>query len=159
MPSKLEKARQFLEEGNRCHQEGEIDAAIEKYKQSIQLHPTADAHTFLGWMYSFKGNLEASIEQCRIAIELDPKFGNPYNDIGVYLMQLDRFDEAEPWFRRAMQAERYEPRQFPHLNMGRIHLARKEFGKALDEFRRALQHAPGDTVAVAAFRDLVSRLN
>ena len=159
MPSKLEEARQLLEEGNRCHQKGDIDAAIEKYKKSIQLHPTADAHTFLGWMYSFQGNLEASIEQCRIAIELDPEFGNPYNDIGVYLMQLDRLDEAEPWLRRAMQAERYEPRQFPHLNMGRIHLARKQYGKALGEFRRALQHAPDDIVAVTAFRDLVSKLN
>ena len=74
-------------------------------------------------------------------------------------MQLDRLDEAEPWFLRAMKAQRYEPRQFPHLNLGRIYLARKEYGKALDEFRRALHHAPQDEVAVAAFRDLVGKLN
>ncbi len=159
MVSKPEEARLLLEEGNRCHQDGDIDAAIENYKKSIELDPTADAHTFLGWMYSFQGRLEESIEQCHIAIELDPEFGNPYNDIGVYLMQLDRLDEAEPWFRRAMKAQRYEPRQFPHLNLGRIYLARKEYGKALDEFRRALHHAPEDAVAVAAFRDLVGKLN
>ena len=159
MVSKPEEARLLLEEGNRCHQEGDIDAAIESYKKSIALNPTADAHTFLGWMYSFQGRLEESIEECHIAIELDPEFGNPYNDIGVYLMQLDRLDEAEPWFLRAMKAQRYEPRQFPHLNLGRIYLARKEYGKALGEFRRALQHAPKDPVAVAAFRDLVGKLN
>ena len=159
MRLKDKEARWLLEEGNRCHQDGDIDGAIESYRKSIELNPTADAHTYLGWMYSFQGRLEDSIEQCRIAIELDPDFGNPYNDIGVYLMQLERLDEAEPWFRQAVQAPRYEPRQFPHLNLGRIHLARKEYGKALDEFRRALHHAPDDPTAVAAFRDLVGRLN
>ncbi len=74
-------------------------------------------------------------------------------------MQQNRLDEAEPWLRRAMQAGRYEPRQFPHLNMGRIHLARKEYGKALEEFRRALRRAPEDRTAAAAFRDLVGKLN
>ena len=159
MSSKLDEAHRLLEEGNRCHREGDIDAAIENYKKSIELDPSADAHTYLGWMYSFQGHVEEAIEHCRTAIELDPDFGNPYNDIGVYLMQKGRIDEAEPWFRRAMEARRYEPRQFPHLNMGHIHVARKEYGKALNEFRRALHYAPHDPIATAAFQDLVGKLN
>ena len=159
MSSKQDEALRLLEEGNRCHRDGDIDAAIENYKKSIELHATADAHTYLGWMYSFQGNIEEAIEHCKTAIELDPNFGNPYNDIGVYLMQQGQMDEAESWLKKAMVAQRYEPRQFPHLNMGRIHLARKEYGKALDEFRRALRHAPNDPVAIAAFQDLVGKLN
>ncbi len=115
-----EEALRYLEKGNESHREGEIEGAIENYKKSIELHPTADAHTFLGWMYSFQGLLEAAIEECKTAISIDPDFGNPYNDIGVYLMQQGRIDEAEPWFRKALQARRYEPRHFPHLNLGRI---------------------------------------
>ena len=49
--------------------------------------PTAEAHTFLGWAYSFLGDYESAITECRNAIELDPDFGNPYNDIGAYLIQ------------------------------------------------------------------------
>ena len=45
--------------------------------------------------------LDDAIAQCEIAIELDPEFGNPYNDIGVYLMQQQRLDEAIPWLERA----------------------------------------------------------
>lgn len=157
--SEQELALHYLEEGNRCHREGDIHGAIENYQKSIELYPTAEAHTYLGWMYSFQDRIEEAIEQCRVAIELDPEFGNPYNDIGVYLMQQGKIDEAEPWLRKAMTAKRYEPRHFPHLNMGRIHLARKEYGKALEEFRKALHHAPGDPTAGAAFRDLVGRLN
>ena len=159
MLSKQEEALRLLEEGNRRHREGDIEGAIEHYTKSVETHPTADAHTYLGWMYSFGGDLEKAIQHCKIAIELDPDFGNPYNDIGVYLMQKGQMDEAEPWLHKAMAARRYEPRQFPHLNMGRIHLARKEYGKALEEFRRALGHAPNDPVATSAFRDLVGKLN
>ena len=154
-----EEALRYLEKGNESHRQGDIEGAVENYRKSIQLHPTAEAHTFLGWMYSFQGRIEAAIQECKTAIAVDPDFGNPYNDIGVYLMQQGRMDEAEPWFRQAIQAVRYEPRHFPHLNLGRIHLARREFGKALAEFRKAAERAPEDPVAVAAFRDLVSKLN
>src|SRR5881628_1104671 len=51
----------------------------------------------LGWTLSFQGRLEEATEECLRAIEIDPEFGNPYNDIGVYLMQRDRLDEAIPW--------------------------------------------------------------
>lgn len=159
MSSKNEQALDLLEKGNQCHREGDVEGAIANYLKSIELFPTAEAHTFLGWMYSFQGKLDEAVKQCHIAIELDPEFGNPYNDIGVYLMQQTRLDEAEPWLRKAMQAKRYEPRHFPHLNLGRIYLARKEYGKALGEFRRAVEYAPNDPTAVAAFRDLVGKLN
>lgn len=156
---KKEEALRLLEEGERRHRDGDVDGAIESYRQSIELHPTAEAHTFLGWMYSFQDRLDEAIEQCKIAIEVDPTFGNPYNDIGVYLMQRGELDEAEEWLRRATMAERYEPRHFPHLNLGRIHLSRHEYTKAIEEFRQALEWAPHDKTTLTLFRRLAARLN
>src|SRR5207253_3118147 len=66
---------------------GDLEGAIETYRRSIAMCPTAEAHTFLGWTYSFQGRLEEATAECLRAIEVDPDFGNPYNDIGVYLMQ------------------------------------------------------------------------
>lgn len=157
--TRKEEALRLLEEGERRHREGDIDGAIESYRQSIELHPTAEAHTFLGWMYSFQDRLDEAIEQCRIAITVDPTFGNPYNDIGVYLMQRGELDEAETWLRRATMAERYEPRHFPHLNLGRIHLTRHDYSQALAEFRKALEWAPHDKTTLTLFRRLLARLN
>ncbi len=162
MPShqaRKDEALRLLEAGNRCHQEEDIEGAIENYRRSIDLYPTAEGHTFLGWMYSFQGRLDAAIAECRRAIEVDPEFGNPYNDIGAYLIQQGRLDEAVPWLERAMTAERYEPRHFPHVNLGRIHLLRREYGKALGEFRQALRLVPGDPAAAHLFRELVGKLN
>ena len=40
--------------------------------------------------------------ECLRAIEIDPHFGNPYNDIGDYLMQQGKLEEAIPWLRRSL---------------------------------------------------------
>jgi Tfp pilus assembly protein PilF len=137
----------------------QYEQAISLYKQSIEVYPTAEAHTFLGWTYSFQERLDEAIEECHRAIEVDPEFGNPYNDIGVYLMQEGRFEEALPWLQKAKQAPRYEPRHFPYLNSGRIYMARGEWLKALEEFEQAVKIMPDDRGARQALAELRGRLN
>ena len=139
-----ERALELIEQAMKHQMAREFDDAIRLYKESIAVYPTADAHTYLGWAYSFLGRLNEAIAQCEIAIQLDPEFGNPYNDIGVYLMQQERFDDAIPWLERAESAKRYEPRHFPHINLGRIYLTKGMLQKALEEFNDALKINPDD---------------
>ena len=136
----------------------DFDEAIRLYKESIAIYPTADAHTYLGWAYSFKGRLNEAIAQCEIAIQLDPEFGNPYNDIGVYLMQQQRLDDAIPWLERAKAATRYEPRHFPYINLGRIYLTKGMIQKALDEFAGALSINPADDELRQLIEELKNKL-
>ena len=120
-----------------------LDRAIEHYQRSGAVHPTAEAHTFLGWSLSFQGRLEGATIECLRAIEIDPDFGNPYNDIGVYLMQQGKLDEAIIWLGKAKQARRYEPRQFPFMSLGRVYLKQGRWGDALREFEGAVQAGSG----------------
>ena len=143
----------------RFQMEGELDAAIEHYQRSVALHPTAEAHTFLGWSLSAQGRLEEATAECLRAIEIDPDFGNPYNDIGVYLMQQGRLDEAIPWLEQAKQASRYEPRQFPFMNLGRVYLKQGRWWDALRELEGAVQAAPGDVHAAKMLHQLRGQLN
>ena len=94
---RLEKAAALFQNAFEAQMSGELDTAVELYKQSIELYPTAEAHTFLGWTYSFQGSLDGAIAECKKAILVDPDFGNPYNDIGAYLIELGQLDEAIPW--------------------------------------------------------------
>jgi len=153
------RAEELWQEGCRLQMAGELDQAIAAYKRSIEAHPTAEAHTYLGWTYSFQGKIDEAMAECRRAIEIDPEFGNPYNDIGVYLMQRDRLDDAIPWLERAKLAKRYEPRQFPYMNLGRIHLRRGRWWDALREFEGAVRAAPTDAEARKALHTLRGRLN
>jgi tetratricopeptide (TPR) repeat protein len=143
----------------RYQMEGELDRAIEHYQRSVAVHPTAEAHTFLGWSLSFQGRLEEATAECLRAIEIDPDFGNPYNDIGVYLMQQGKLDEAIPWLGKAKQARRYEPRQFPFMNLGRVYLKQGRWWDALREFEGAVQAAPGDVHAAKTLHQLRGQLN
>lgn len=139
------RALELIERAMHLQMSGELDESIRLYRESISVCPTADAHTYLGWAYSFQGRIDDAIAECEIAIKLDPEFGNPYNDIGVYLMQQEKFDEAIPWLERAKTAKRYEPRHFPYLNLGRVYAAKGMMIKAQEEFREALRLHPDDS--------------
>ncbi len=126
---------------------GELDEALRLYRESIEIEPTAEAHTFLGWTYSFKGDLERAIEECKTAIRVDPDFGNPYNDIGAYLIELGRLDEAIPWLQKAMNAPRYASPQFPHMNLGRVYEKKGLHQEAAQEYEAATAIEPGYEIA------------
>ncbi len=158
-PAGLEQAEFFFQEGYRHQMSGDLDAAVESYRRSIELYPTAEAHTFLGWAYSFQGKIDEAIRECEVAIQIDPDFGNPYNDIGVYLMEKREYEAAIPWLVKAMQAKRYEPRHYPHINMARVCAKKGKIDEAIAELRKALQFDPNHLGARRELHRLIGMLN
>ena len=142
--------------GYLLHLNGQYARAIEYFRASIAAHPTAEAHTYLGWSLSHLGRLEEAIAECEIAIRLDPDFGNPYNDIGVYLLDLGRPAEAVPWLEKAITAKRYCCYQFPHFNLGRVLLEQGKIEEAKRSFEQALEHDP-DYLPALQILELIRR--
>jgi Tfp pilus assembly protein PilF len=160
MPSNREaQAREKFQEAYQAQMEGDFDRAVELYRGSLALHATAEAHTFLGWTFHFQGKIEEAIAECKRAIEVDPEFGNPYNDIGAYLIDLQRYDEAIPWLAQAMVAKRYEPRHFPYFNLGRVYLAKGMINRARELFKQSLEIEPRYTLARQAIESIRRMLN
>ena len=133
-----ERALRIFQEAYQHQMNKELEGAVELYKRSIEIFPTAEAYTFLGWTYSWMGRIDDAIAECHKAIEVDPTFGNPYNDIGSYLMTKGKVDEAIPWLERALQAPRYESYCYPHMNLGRAYESKRDWLRAKDEYRKAL---------------------
>ena len=160
--AEAEKKRQALrlfQEAYEAQMRDDLDAAADLYKESIATYPTAEAHTFLGWTYSFMGLRDEAIAECYSAIAVDPDFGNPYNDIGAYLIEAGNYHSAIEWLERAKQAVRYEPRFYPHFNLGRLHQAQGRYFAALDEYKAAIDLNPQYKLAIKAFRNLQGKLN
>ncbi|MCC6277932.1 MAG: tetratricopeptide repeat protein [Oligoflexia bacterium] len=132
----------MVEDGKHLISVGDLDGAVDAFQRAIELHPIADAYSYMGWVLSLKGQTDQAILLCKTAIELDPDFGNPYNDIGSYLIQKNQLEDAIPWLQKAKNARRYEPRHFPHINLGRIYSAQGRISDAISEFRQALTYAP-----------------
>jgi len=152
------RARRLLEEGHEHISRGRIDDARETFKKSAEAAPTPEALTYWAWMMSFEGDLNQCIEICKQAIHLDPEFGNPYNDIGSYLIRLGRLDEAIPWLEKAKIVKRYEPRHFPCINLGRIYVSQGLLEKAAQEFRLALELSPGNSEILRVLQEIEHQL-
>lgn len=137
----------------------DYETAIELYKESIEVYPTAEAYTFLGWTYSFQERFDDAIEECLAAISVDPTFGNPYNDIGSYLIAKGDLWGCVKWFKSAMKSERYEARAFPYFNLARVYEQRGRWTEAAKNYELALKEQPDYSSAVIALRRLQTRLN
>jgi tetratricopeptide (TPR) repeat protein len=134
-----EQAMILFDRAFRHQMKGELADAIVLYERSLTTWPTAEAHTYLGWTYSMLNRYDEAIDSCKKAIEVDPSFGNPYNDIGAYLIELKQWEEALPWLNKATTAQRYDSPQFPYLNLGRVHEHLGRYGTALTFYDRALE--------------------
>ncbi len=153
------RALEYFREAYRHQMNGDLEEAVELYRKSIEIFPTAEAHTFLGWTYSFRGDYDAAIAECHRAVELDPEFGNPYNDIGAYLIEKQQLDEAIPWLEKATRARRYESPWFPHLNLGRAWELKHKYDCALRAYQKALELNPDYALAKAAIKRLKAQFN
>ena len=154
-----EKAAELFQDAYRAQMKGDFVNASRLYQESIQIYPTAEAHTFLGWVYSSVHRYEDAIQECKTAIAVDPDFGNPYNDVGSYLMKLGKLDEAIPWLEQAKIAKRYGARQYPHMNLGRLYLSKGDQLSAIREFGKAVEIEPRYLPARFAFAALSAQLN
>jgi tetratricopeptide (TPR) repeat protein len=147
---KRQEAMELVGKAYQHHMRGEIDRAIELYTRSLDLCVTPEAFTYRGWARSYHKDFDSAIEDCHRAIDLDPEFGAPYNDIGAYYLEMEQYEDAIPWLHMALKAKRYESYCYPHFNLGRAFEAMGRLDQALEHFQSALRENPGYALAAKA---------
>jgi tetratricopeptide (TPR) repeat protein len=152
-------ARELFQEAYQAQLAHDYEQAIDLYQRSIATYPTAEAHTFLGWVYSFQERYDEAIAQCLEAIRVDETLGNPYNDIGSYLLSKGDAYGCVRWFKRALLAPRYDSYCFPHFNLGRVYEMRHRDLEAARHYGLALEEQPGFKQAVVGLRRMQGKLN
>jgi tetratricopeptide (TPR) repeat protein len=154
-----QQAVESFYQANRLQRQGDWAGAIRAFRHSIHLYPTPEAYTHLGWVYSLLHLYDDAISACRQALELDPGFGNPANDIGAYLIELNRHREALPWLEQALAAPRFEGRAQAYVNRGRVYEALGDWLTAAENYQTALDLAADNQPARKALHNIRSRLN
>ncbi len=152
-------ALEYFEKAYRLHISGKIKEAIKAYRKSLSYYPTAKTHAHLGWALSLEKRYEEAIEECKIAIELDPDYGNPYNDIGTYLIALNKFDEAIYWFQKALDAKEYSTLYIPLYHLGKIYEMKGFYFTALKYYSDSMEQNSEFEPAKTAYYKLVAMMN
>ncbi len=60
--SRHELAMDLFQQAYVLQMQGDLEIAVQLYRKSIELYPTAEAYTFLGWTYSFQGRIDEAKE-------------------------------------------------------------------------------------------------
>ncbi|TNF29537.1 MAG: tetratricopeptide repeat protein [Deltaproteobacteria bacterium] len=136
------KYESLIHEGHENVFKKDLDKAMESFTKALNYKETAEVLTLLAWVHSMGQNYEKAKSLCLKAIQKDPDYGPPYNDLGTYLLSQGEIDESLKWFSLAKKAVNYQNREYPYINSGRAWMSKKNFEKALDEFSKALTLAP-----------------
>lgn len=155
----LSLAKSLFEQAFEAQKQGNFHEALTLYRRSVESRPSAEGYTYMGWTYSFLGDYERAISCCMKAIEVDPDLGNSYNDIGAYLIELGRYEEALPWLKKAVRASRYECAHYPWYNMGKVFEKLGRLVQARDAYARALDRYRGYPLAINSLMRVISLLN
>jgi len=143
----IEEAAEFLKAGKALVAKAKYKDAKKEFQTSVEIMPCAENLTLLAWMLSMEGKIEEALALCFQAIELDPNYGNAYNDIGSYLVELERVDEGIPYFEKAKLTTNYETPAFPYMNLARLYLREENFEKACIEYKGLIHVDPNNTEA------------
>ncbi len=105
----LETPNAPLNQGILYAQQGEFRRARRSLHKSLDVHPTAIAHTALGQVYAREGNLTASLTALESALELDAQHTMALHQMGATLLKLGRPDEALKALTRARSSAAGQP--------------------------------------------------
>lgn len=122
-----------------CDRKLRFDDAIAYYKAAINIKP--DQYVLLnnlGISYYLNGEYKKSAEALLKAIEAgsDPKNAKVYNNLGLVLGKLDRYEEALEAFKKAGD------RPAAYNNLGYCYFLRGKYDKAITAFEKAIDIKP-----------------
>jgi len=136
------KYDELVRQGHEFIFKKEIERGLISFQKANNYKETAEILTLIGWCYSLLRNFEKAKTLCLRAIQKDPDYGPPYNDLGTYLLSEGQINESLKWFSLAKKSLHYQNREYPYINAGRAYMVKKDFAKALQEFSQALTLAP-----------------
>ncbi|KAG1692763.1 hypothetical protein DVH05_024377 [Phytophthora capsici] len=126
------------------------------YVESIKLFETSDAHAYLGWHLYLDGEVDEAVSECLRAIQVDPAFGNPYNDLGLIRVEEGKKDEALDLFQKAKTAPRNDVRHYACQNLASLHLEENRVKSALHEYIESLYWMKPDEAKRTMIRNTVT---
>lgn len=119
-----------------------IARAIELAKRAIAIDDSlAEAHGFLGFLYTLTGQYEKGIEEAERAVALDPNSADAHIHLGAVLHNAGRREEAIPIIKRAIRLNPIAPAMY-FVVLGRTYRSLGRYEEAIEACKNAVQRNP-----------------
>lgn len=117
IPGNQTKALELFEKGVKFQDKGELDEAINAYKDAIRLHhELLPANYNLAVALHLKGEIDKAIMFYQISIAFNPAFSKAHFNLGIALKQQGKLKEALESFRRVIDLDQDNPEAKQHIN-------------------------------------------
>ncbi|HEV3104757.1 MAG TPA: tetratricopeptide repeat protein [Trinickia sp.] len=127
--------------GNALKALGELDGAIERFRNALTLAPEFPlAHYNLGNAYAAAGRHEDAVDAFEKSLRLQPRDASTYNNLGNALNALGRHEEAVEAFSRALSLRPGHAGAHNNLGMAMSALGRAD--EAIAHLRAAIAAEP-----------------
>lgn len=124
--------------------EQQYPLAEEVFLQGLQVSPSnSPLLCSLAYVYWMQDNTDSAIETYQQAIEADPEYDVPYNNLGViYLDEYGNAETAKPYFESALL---YNPQYaMAYYNLGRCHQKMGDSLQAAQAYQQSKMHCMYD---------------
>ena len=137
----LDLAADYNSRANESVAKGNVDVAMEYYKQSIKLNPNyADSYNNLGNLFADTGNLATAKDCYQHAIKINPKYAAAHNNLGLSLMQQGATELAIKSFKQAIKIKPNHADAYN--NMGNALNKSGNKNAALKSYKQAIRIKP-----------------
>jgi len=138
---KKAKAKENL--GISLIRDGDYQGALKELIQAAELDPeNADIQNALGTAFRYLGLQDKAIIHLKKALELKPEFPEAQVNLGTVYADLKKWDLAAELFEKAAGNILYRARHFAFFNLGRIFQINREYKKAIDNYKKAVNFSP-----------------
>jgi len=131
--------------GNILVARGDVDEALEHYRQALTLTPDAEIHNNIGGALLIKRRPRQAVEHFRLALRINPDYLDAHENLGATLRSLGRAEEALEPLRRAVALA--PDRARTRLQLANLLAASKRHGEALEHYRAAIELEPDNAEA------------
>jgi tetratricopeptide (TPR) repeat protein len=125
--------------------EQNLEQAIGECRIVLELDSkNLEAHRRLTWFLREKGDLDGSIREARLALQIQPNSDTHY-ELGESLLSKGLLDEAIAEFREALRINK--DHALAHYNLGNTLYAKGQLDEAIAEYRQVLRIKKDDALA------------
>ena len=141
-------SNQKIEEGNQLYLKGDMNGAIKRYAEAMELNPkNALAYCNRAVVYLNLQDNSKALADCNKAIEMNPNYALNYYNRGVANFNLQNYEQSVKDYTKAIELD--SQLVAAYNNRGYICYAAEQYQYALNDFNRAIELDPSFAEALS----------